>query len=53
MNTQKYFGTIGLLMAITCFIGSEGWAQPKSGKGPLITHSFAVDKGYNGYIWKI
>jgi hypothetical protein len=53
MNIKKYFGILALLIAITFFIGFEGWAQSKSGKGPAITHSFAVDKGYNGYIWKI
>jgi hypothetical protein len=29
-------------------------AQPKPGThAPIITNAFAVDKGYNGYIWKI
>ncbi len=29
-------------------------AQPKPGKhAPIITHAFAVEKGYYGYIWKI
>ncbi len=28
--------------------------QPKAGtRGPIITHAFAVEKGYYGYIWKI
>ena len=33
---------------------SPGGAQPKPGThAPIITHAFAVEKGYYGYIWKI
>ena len=54
MDTKKYFCLIGLLLAITLFIPSKGWTQPKSGtRVPVITHSFAVEKGIYGYIWKI
>jgi hypothetical protein len=54
MNTKTFFGIIGVSMAITFLIGSEGRAEPgEVAKSPMITHSFAVDKGYNGYIWKI
>ena len=54
MNNKKYFCLIGLLLAITLFIPSQGWTQPKPGtRGPVITHSFAVEKGIYGYIWKI
>ena len=36
------------------FFFSSGWAQPKAdSKPPIMTHSFAVEKGYYGYIWKI
>jgi hypothetical protein len=33
---------------------SSGGAQPKAEThAPVITHAFAVEKGYYGYIWKI
>ncbi|MFB3885725.1 MAG: hypothetical protein ACE144_10900 [Thermodesulfobacteriota bacterium] len=33
---------------------SVGGSEPKPGThAPIITHAFAVDKGYFGYIWKI
>lgn len=36
------------------FMASQGWPQSQAGrKGPTITHAFAVQKGYYGYIWKI
>jgi hypothetical protein len=42
------------MLAITLFLLSYGWAQPKpESKGPIITQSFAVERGYYGYIWKI
>jgi len=54
MNNKKYFCLIGLLLAITLFVPSQGWTQPKPvTRGPVITHSFAVEKGIYGYIWKI
>jgi hypothetical protein len=46
MNIKKYFYLIAILLAITLFIPSKGRTQPKSGtKAPVITHSFAVEKG--------
>jgi hypothetical protein len=54
MNIKKSFYLIGLLVAMMLFIPSKGWTQPKPGThAPIITHTFAVDKGYSGYIWKI
>jgi len=54
MNIKKIFCLIGLALAITLFFTSQGWTQTKSEtKAPVITHSFAVEKGYFGYIWKI
>lgn len=54
MNIKKYFCLISLLLAVTFFVPSKGWTQPKPGtKAPVITHSFAVEKGQYGYIWKI
>jgi hypothetical protein len=41
-------------MVLIILKGFEGWAQSKSAsKAPMITHFFAVDKGYYGYIWRI
>ena len=54
MKTKKFLYIFGLLLALTFFIVPVGWAQPKpETKAPIITHSFAVEKGYYGYIWKI
>ena len=63
MNLKKVFGFISLLLALTFFMPCQGWAQlfryeggtqPKPGTyAPIITHTFAVEKGYYGYIWKI
>lgn len=55
---------ITLLLALTFFVPCQGWAQalfPYQGGGevrpgthaPIITHSFAVERGSYGYIWKI
>ncbi len=52
IKTLLYF--FGLFLAITLFVTHVGWAQSKPGtNAPIITHSFAVEKGYYGYIWKI
>jgi hypothetical protein len=63
MNSRKALGFISLLLTLTFFVPCQGWAQlfryeggtqPKPGThAPIITHAFAVDKGYYGYIWKI
>jgi hypothetical protein len=53
MKTKTFLCVFGLL-AFTFFLFSFGWAQPKpESKAPIITQSFAVEKGYYGYIWKI
>jgi len=47
-----YFVCVSLLLTV-CFI-PLGWTQPKPmGNAPIIAHSFAVEKGYYGYIWRI
>jgi len=64
MNIKKTLCLFSLLLAVTFFIPCQGWAQlfhyadegpqPRPGThAPIITHAFAVDKGYYGYIWKI
>lgn len=36
------------------FVSPSVWAESKAnGNPPVITNSFAVEKGYYGYIWKI
>ena len=53
-----------LLFVVSLFFGREGKAQPLIGpeggkplrpgtRAPIITHAFAVERGYYGYIWKI
>jgi len=53
MKTKIFLCVFGVL-AITLFFFSYGWAQSKpDSKPPIITHSFAVEKGYYGYVWKL
>jgi len=54
MKTKRFLCFLGVLLGLTFFVAHVGWAQPKpETKAPVITHSFAVDKGRYGYIWKI
>jgi len=62
MNSRKFLYLTSLLLAFSLFVPGQGWTQmypstgtpPKPGNhGPIITHAFAVEKGYYGYIWKI
>jgi len=54
MKTKYFLYIFGLLVAMNFFFAHVGWAAPNPEmKGPIITHSFAVEKGYYGYIWKI
>ena len=53
MKTKLFLCVFGVL-AITLFFFSFGTAQAKAdSKGPMITHSFAIEKGYYGNVWKI
>jgi hypothetical protein len=53
MKTRIFLCIFGVL-AITLFFFSFGWAQSKAdSKAPVITHTFAIEKGYYGYVWKI
>ena len=50
----KIFLSIFATVAITLFLFTLGAAQSKANsKGPIITHSFAVEAGKYAYIWKI
>jgi len=58
MNIKNtlYFGSV--ISVISLFLPYQGSTQlvsyTKPGPhAPIITHAFAVDKGYYGYIWKI
>jgi hypothetical protein len=54
MKTKYLLYIFGLLLALNFFFAHAGWAEPKPGaNAPMITHSFAIEKGYYGYIWKI
>ena len=54
MGTKKIFSLMGLVLAVTLFVTSTGWTQTKSEtKAPVITNSFAVEKGKYGYVWKV
>jgi hypothetical protein len=51
---KKMIYLLVFLLALPFIIAHGGWAQPKAeNKPPLITSSFAVEKGSYGYIWKI
>ena len=50
----KIFLSIFAIGAMTLFFFTFGMAQSKTNsKGPIITHSFAVETGKYIYIWKI
>jgi hypothetical protein len=54
MKTKYLLYIFGVLLALNFFFAHAGWAEPKPGtNAPIITHSFAIEKGYYGYIWKI
>ena len=53
MKVKKFIYVFAVL-AVTFFFYSYGWTQSKAdSKAPMITHSFAIEKGYFGYAWKI
>ena len=62
MNSKKILYVISILLTLVLFVPFQGQAQlfPYEGgptkpgmHAPIITHAFAVDRGYYGYIWKI
>ncbi|HUL28985.1 MAG TPA: hypothetical protein VLZ03_00920 [Thermodesulfobacteriota bacterium] len=63
MSVKKALYFTSILVAIVILLPYSGWTQlfpylggrqPRPGvRPPIITHAFAVEKGYYGYIWKI
>lgn len=64
MTSKRFFTFLGLLGAFLFLVVFTGEAEPlfpysggelpKPGPhAPVITHSFAVDKGNYGYIWRM
>ena len=54
MKTKRILWFFGIVLGVLLLGASQDWAQPKpERRGPIITHAFAVEKGYYGYIWKI
>ncbi len=60
MRTKRAFGLFSFILLLIFFNAYPGWVQPSAAaqpkperRGPVITHAFAVEKGYYGYIWKI
>jgi len=63
MDLKKMFYSVSLLVAFSFFVPCQGWTQmhpyagemqPKpGGHAPIITHAFATESGYYGYVWKI
>jgi hypothetical protein len=54
MKILRVIYLIGLLSAVLLLMAPAGWSQPRPGmKSPVITNSYAVDRGQYGIIWKI
>ncbi len=54
MKALKFFYLIGLLLVGTLLIASACWAQSEpETRAPVITKSYAQDKGRYGTVWKI
>ena len=56
MRTRRIFGLFSLTLALVLFNAYPGLFGAESkpeARGPIITHAFAVERGYYGYIWKI
>jgi len=63
MKIKKALCFFSLILTLAFFVPCQGLAQlfpyvggtqPRPGTyAPIITHAFAVEKGYYGYIWKI
>jgi len=64
MKFNRSMFVFTLLFVISLFFVTEGKTQPLFGpeggkpprpgtSAPIITHTFAVEKGYYGYIWRI
>jgi hypothetical protein len=52
MKILRIFSLIVFSLAVSFLAPSKGQAALEK-KAPIITSSFAVEKGYYGYIWKI
>ena len=54
MKNGKSLFLFNLILGVVLLTAPHGWTQPKpEERRPIITHTFAVEKGYYGYIWKI
>jgi hypothetical protein len=54
MNRKCIYLLSGALTVLILLSGLRGWTQPRPvAKPPIIIHTFAVEKGNYGYIWKI
>jgi hypothetical protein len=62
MSLKKILCLFSLFTALVFLVPCQGWTQlipytgGQSGPGnhaPIITHAYAVEKGYYGYVWKI
>ena len=63
MSLKRIICSVSLMLAFSFFVPCQGWAQmfppaggvqPKPGThAPIIRNTFAVEKGYYGYIWKV
>ncbi len=54
MKIKRVLWLISIALVTFLMGASNNWAQAKiERKAPVITHAFAIDRGYYGYIWKI
>ena len=60
MRTRRIFWLLSLTLAFMLLGSYPGWGGPldprqpqPERRGPVITHAFAIEKGYYGYVLKI
>ena len=54
MSKKWIYWLLSMVMVFVFLSSPQGWGQSKpETKAPVITHTFAVEKGPYGYIWRI
>lgn len=54
MKIKNLLYSLGVVLTLVFGFSFSGWGQsPAGSNAPVITHSFAVERGHYGYIWKI
>ncbi|MGQ9645786.1 MAG: hypothetical protein ACUVWO_04515 [Thermodesulfobacteriota bacterium] len=53
MKLTKLINILGLVLVSFVLYSCAGTQIKADSKPPIITHSFAIERGYYGYVWKI